>query len=263
VTATSAAQATVEGGVKTLPFATAVVTGTVTATPTPSVSGTTTVTPTPSPSPISDCTAASTATGTASPGRTLRSYTLHNLATPQDSAAQQALTMAVTAPYATTLYQYSTDVMANQLGRVLTPSAAGFPTANLPNAQQVADWRFPVGAKAYEGSPAVNVWVAAPVGSTLTSVSLHAYVYKYTKSGSTFSATPVADIPLVIGSFSCTGFQQVGGTAAMAPIPTNGSDSLGPNDWMGVRIINTGTANVRIAYDVLSVYPAAVVLPEN
>jgi hypothetical protein len=113
VTATSAAQATVEGGVKTLPFATAVVTGTVTATPTPSVSGTTTVTPTPSPSPISDCTAASTATGTASPGRTLRSYTLHNLATPQDSAAQQALTMAVTAPYATTLYQYSTDVMAN------------------------------------------------------------------------------------------------------------------------------------------------------
>jgi hypothetical protein len=30
-----------------------------------------------------------------------------------------------------------------------------------------------------------------------------------------------------------------------------------------VRIVNSGTASARIAYDVLSVYPAAVVLPES
>jgi hypothetical protein len=32
---------------------------------------------------------------------------------------------------------------------------------------------------------------------------------------------------------------------------------------MGVRIVNSGATSVRIAYDVLSVYPAALTLPEN
>ena len=256
VTATSAAQPAEAGGVKTLPFTTSVVNGAVTPTPT------STVTPTPSPTPATDC-AGTSATGTAASGRTLRSYTLHNLAATGNSAAQQALTMATTAPYATTLYQYSTDVMASQPGRVLLPSIVGFPSANLPDPQRVADWRYPVGAKAYEGDPAVNLYVASPVGSPVTSVTLMAYVYKYTKTGSTYTATAVATIPLAIGPFSCSGFQRVGASAVMTTIPASGSGALGPNDYMGLRIINIGTSNVRIAYDVLSVYPAAVVLPES
>ena len=253
VTATSAAQPAEAGAVKTLPFTTTVVSGAVI--PTSSA--------TPSPTPPADCAPASTATGTAASGRTLRSYTLHNLAATGNSTAQPALTMAVTAPYATTLYEYSTDVLAGQPGRVLTPSVAGFPSANVPDPRTVADWRFPVGSKAYSGSPAVNVWVASPVGVPPTSVSLTAYVYKYAKTGNDYTATAVATIPLDIAVFTCSGFQQVGASAAMTTIPTSGSEALGPHDSIGLRIINTGAAIVRIAYDVLSLYPAAVVLPES
>ena len=87
-------------------------------------------------------------------------------------------------------------------------------------------------------------------------------MYKYTKVGNSYAATPLTTIPLTISPFSCSGFQQVGGQAPIS-VPTNGSSSLGTNDWIGVRIVNSGTASARIAYDVLSVYPAAVVLPES
>jgi type II secretory pathway pseudopilin PulG len=257
VTATSVAQPAATGAVKTLPFATTVVNGVVTATPTP----TGTSTPTPSPTPVADCTAA-TVTGAASTGYTLRAYTLHNIAAGTDSAAQQSLAMAITSPYTTTLHQYSTDVMANQPGRVLLPGGTAFP-GGATDPTKVADWRFPVGAKAYSGSPAVNLWVAAPSGGSLSAASLTAYVYKYTKQGSSYSETPLATIPLTVSSFTCSGFQKVGGSAAMTTVPTNGNDALGPNDWMGVRIVNSGATSVRIAYDVLSVYPAALTLPEN
>jgi type II secretory pathway pseudopilin PulG len=260
ITATSVAQPLAPGGVKTLPFATTVGTGVVTATPTPT--GTSTSTPTPSPSPTNDCTAASTATGSASAGYTLRSYTLHNDSQPGDTAAQQTLSMAVTAPYATTLYQYSTDVMANQQGRVLLAGGTAFPGTGSTDPSRVADWRFPVGRKAYSGTAAVNLWVAAPSSGSLTSVNLTAYVYKYTKVGSSYAATPLATIPLTLSPFTCGGFQQVGGQAAVS-VPSSGSGSLGTNDWIGMRVVNSGTASTRIAYDVLSVYPAAVVLPES
>jgi type II secretory pathway pseudopilin PulG len=260
ITATSVAQPLADGGVKTLPFATTVGTGVVTATPTPT--GTGTSTPTPSPSPTTDCTAASSATGSAAASYTLRSYTLHNDSTPSDTSAQQTLSMAVTAPYATTLRQYSTDVMANQPGRVILPGGTAFPGSGATDPSKVADWRFPVGRKAYSGNAAINVWVAPTVGGSLAAANLTAYVYKYTKVGSSYAATPLTTIPLTISPFTCDGFQKVGGQAAIS-VPKNGSGSLGTNDWIGVRIVNSGTASARIAYDVLSVYPAAVVLPES
>lgn len=261
VTATSVAQPTAEGAVKTLPFATTVVNGVVTATPTPTPSGTGSATPSPSPSPLTDCTAASSVTGSAGGGYTLRSYTLHNESPSVDTTAQLALSMAVTPPYATTLKQYSTDVMAGQTGRVLLTGGIPFPSSGLDPAR-VADWRFPVGRKAYSGTAGVNVWVASPAGSPVPAVNLTAYVYKYTKQGSSYTASPVSTIPLTVSPFVCGGFQQVGGASAIS-IPGNGSGSLGSNDWIGMRIVNSGTTAVRIAYDVLSVYPAAVVLPES
>ena len=260
ITATSVAQPLAVGGAKTLPFATTVGTGVVTATPTPT--GTGSSTPTPSPSPATDCTAASSATGSAAASYTLRSYTLHNDSTPSDTAAQQTLSMAVTAPYASSLRMYSTDVLANQPGRVLLTGGTAFPSSGPTDPSRVADWRFPVGRKAYSGNAAVNIWVAPTVGGTLAAANLTAYVYKYTKVGSSYAATSLTTIPLTISPFSCTGFQQVGGQAAIS-VPKTGSSSLGTNDWIGVRIVNSGTASVRIAYDVLSVYPAAVVLPES
>jgi type II secretory pathway pseudopilin PulG len=262
VTGTSRSQPTAEGGVQSLPFATTVVTGVVTASPSPSVSGTTTTTPTPSPTPATDCAPASSATGSANTGYTLRSYTLHNDATPGNTTAQQSLAMAVTAPYATTLYEYSTDVLAGQPGRVLQTGGTAFPATGSTDPRKVADWRFPVGAKAYSGTAGVNLWVAPTVGGSLSSVNLTATVYKYTKSGSSYAATALTTIPLTVASFSCSGFQQVGGTGAIS-VPTNGSGSLGPNDWIGLRVVNNGTSAVRVAYDVLSVYPAAVALPEK
>ncbi|HET7736638.1 MAG TPA: hypothetical protein VFK52_11715 [Nocardioidaceae bacterium] len=254
ITATSRSQPTVAGGVQTLPLATTVVFGTVTATPTPSS--------TPSTAPATDCTPASTATGTADSGYTLRAYTLHNDATPGNTTAQQSLAMAVTAPYANTLYEYSTDVMANQPGRVLLPGGTAFPATGATDPQKVADWRFPVGAKAYSGTVAVNLWVAPPAGFTASSVNLTAYVYKYTKTGSTYGSTALTTVPLLISVFSCNGFQQVGGTGTIS-VPTSGSGSLGPNDWIGLRVVNSGASSLRIAYDVMSLYPAAVALPEK
>jgi hypothetical protein len=261
VTGTSRSQPAAEGGVQSLPFATTVVTGVVTASPSPSVSGTTTTTPTPSPTPTTDCAPASSATGTASSGYTLRSYTLHNNATPGNTTAQQSLAMAVTAPYATTLNEYSTDVLAGQPGRVLQTGGTAFP-AGSTDPRKVADWRFPVGAKAYSGTAAVNLWVAPTVGGSLSSVNLTASIYKYTKSGSNYAATPLTTIPLTVATFSCSGFQKVGGSGAIS-VPTNGSGALGPNDWIGLRVVNNSGSSVRIAYDVLSVYPAAVELPEK
>jgi hypothetical protein len=255
---TSLAQPLAAGGVQTLAFAANVVVGVITPSPSPSGSST----PTPSSTPATDCTAASSATGSASSGYSLRSYTLHNLATPQDSAAQLTLVMSQTAPYAGTLYKYSTDVLANQPGRVLVPGIASDAFAASLNAAKVADWRYPVGAKAYSGNAAVNLWVAPPAGNTLASVNLAAYVYKYTKAGSSYAAAQVATIPLAISPYSCTGFQKVGGTGAIS-IPASGNGRLTANDWLGVRIVNLGTANVRIAYDVLGVYPSALVLPET
>jgi type II secretory pathway pseudopilin PulG len=257
VTATSLAQPLAAGGVKTLPFATNVGSGVVTPpTPTP----TTSTVPAPSPS---DCTTpASSASGSAASGYTLRAYTLHNDSTPGDTTAQQTLSMATTAPYASALYNYSTDVMASQPGRVLLGGGAAFPATGSTDARRVADWRFPVGRKAYSGNAAVNVWVAPPVGSSLAAVDLTAYVYKYTKVGSSYAPTPLTTIPLTVTSFTCSGFQQVGGQAAIS-VPASGSGSLGTNDWIGVRIANTGTSTTRIAYDVLTLYPSAVVLPES
>jgi Tfp pilus assembly protein PilV len=255
---TSLAQPLAAGGVQTLAFVANVVVGVVTPSPSPSGS----VTPTPSATPATDCSAASSATGSASSGYTLRSYILHNLATPQDSVAQATLAMSPTSPYASTLYKYSTDVLANQPGRVLVPGLFSDVFASSLDTSKVADWRYPVGAKAYSGNAAVNLWVAPPAGNTLATVSLQAYVYKYTKVGNSYAAAQVATIPLAISPHSCTGFQQVGGTGAIS-IPASGNGRLTANDWLGVRIVNQGTANVRIAYDVLGVYPSALVLPEN
>lgn len=252
VSGTSVSQPLADGGVQTAPFQTQVVFGTVTATPTTTATAT---------SPVTDCAPASTAVGSADSGYTSRSYTLHNAATPGDTTAQQTLTMAVTAPYATTLYEYSTDVQLAQPGRILLPGGVAFP-AGSTDPIRVADWRFPVGAKAYSGTAAVNLWVAPPVGGALSSVSLKAYVYKYTKVGSSYAATQLVEIPLSVPVFTCTGLQQVGGTAAVS-VPTNGSGSLGPNDWMGLRVVNAGTSPVRIAYDVQSLYAASLALPEK
>jgi type II secretory pathway pseudopilin PulG len=255
---TSVAQPLAAGGVQTLAFAANVVVGVITPSPSPSGSST----PTPSSTPVTDCSAASSASGSASSGYSLRSYILHNLATPQDSVAQGTLVMSQTSPYASTFYKYSTDVLANQPGRVLVPGIASDAFASSLNTSKVADWRYPVGAKAYSGTAAVNLWVAPPTGNTLATVNLAAYVYEYTKAGSSYAATQVATIPLVISPHTCTGFQQVGGTGAIS-IPASGNGRLTSNDWLGVRVVNLGTANVRIAYDVLGVYPSALVLPEN
>jgi Tfp pilus assembly protein PilV len=244
--ATSVAQAAATGGTQTVLTTTKVATGVITPTPT------TTSTP---PTPATDCGPASPPpTATAASGYTTKSYTLHNSTTPGNTTAGTLLSMNTSSPYASLLYQYSTDVATANPGRVLT---TGGTFASGSNAQRL-DWRYPVGKKAYSGTATMTLWVASPVGSPITSVGLTAYVYTWKKTGSSYAAASVATIPLTISPFSCTGFQRVDGASATFTVP-----QLGQNDEIGVRVVNTGTSAVRVAYDVVSVYPSALVLPEK
>ena len=244
--ATSIAQPAVDGGVQTVVTTTNVTTGVVSTTPTP--------TTTPS-TPVTDCPAAGTApTPTAASGYTTKSYTLHNSASPGNTTAGALLSMNTSAPYASSLYEYSTNVMSGQPGRVVATGG----TFASGSAGQVVDWRYPVGKKAYSGTATMSLWAAAPVSSTVTAVNLTAYVYTWKKVGSSYTATSVATIPLSASPFSCTGFQRLDGVSGSFTVP-----QLGPNDEIGVRLVNTGTQTVRVAYDVLSLYPASLVLPEK
>lgn len=244
--ATSVAQPGSDGGTQT---ASTTVTGTSGAvTPTPTVTPTT-------PPPSSDCPpSGGEPSPTAATGYTSTTYTLHNLSTPGNSTAQALLDLSKNGAVATSLYEYSTDIAAGQPGRVLT--VGGTFSSGTP--AQRADWRAPVGRKAYSGTATVSLWVAAPVGDTVTSVNLTAYVYKWVKVGGTYSATQMAAVPLTVNPFSCSGFQKVTGVS-----PSFTEAQLPNNSELGVRIVNTGTASVRIAYDVAGSYPATLVVPEK
>jgi Tfp pilus assembly protein PilV len=244
-TATSVAQPSAEGASQTANTSVTGTTGTVTP-PTTS--------PPPSSTPPTDCTTPTPEpTPSAASGYTKKPYYLRNLSTPANSTAQALLDLTTTAPTTSTLYQYSTDVMSAQPGRVLTTGG----TFSTGTAAQRGDWRYPVGRKAYSGTATLSLWAASPVGSTVTAVNLTAYVYKWVKSGSTYTATTLATIPLTVSPHTCLGFQKVVGVS-----PSFTQAQLSNNSEIGLRIVNSGTSSVRIAYDVAGLYPATLVLPE-
>ncbi len=244
--ATSVAQASADGGIQTVATTSNGVTGSVTPSPT--------ATPTPT-TPATDCTTSvPDPTPTASAGFTKTTYYLHNLATPANSTAQVVLDMTKSAPTTTTLYNYSTDVATGSSGRTLTTGG----TFASGTAAGRGDWRYPVGKKAFSGTATLSLWVAPPVAATASDVNLTAYVYTWVKSGSSYTATAIATIPLTASPFTCTGFQKVSGVSAAFT-----QAQLANNSEVGVRIVNTGTAPVRLAYDVTGLYPANLVLPEK
>ena len=98
--------------------------------------------------------------------------------------------MDTSAPIASALYEYSSDVVSNQPGRVLLTGG----TSTSGSASQVANWRYTVGStNRLNGSAGVTVWAAALSGSTAPSLNLTAYIYTYKTAGG--ATTTLATIP--------------------------------------------------------------------
>ena len=216
----------------------------------------TTSPPSSPPAAPNDCnTLATTPTAAANNSYSLVSRTLHNAASPANTAAQSVLAMDTTAPLAASLNEYSTDVASSQPGRVL--SIGG--TATTGSAAQVATWRYVVGStKRLSGTAALTVWAGALSGQTSASLNLEAYIYTYKTA--TGVQTLLATIPLVANPNACLGFQKFVGTGVVSQ---TSNTALSSTDQIGLKIVNKGTGQVRIAYDVTSLYPATLVLPQK
>ena len=245
-TATSYAQPAASGAAQSIPTSTVVTTGVVTPTPTVTTS---------SPPPPSDCSYSGPAvTATANTGYTLKTYTLHNLATPGNSttSTQVPLDMTTAAPAASSLYEYSTD-LGTDPGRLINPGGTFSTTAT----DKVVDWRYPIGKHAWSGTAKISLYGASKISSPTSDLNLTAYVYTYTKSGATYTTNNVGSVNLRVNPFSCAGYQNLVGAIPLSVA------QLGPNDYIGVKVVNNGPATVRIAYDVVSQYPASIILPEK
>ena len=257
VTFTSVAQPLADTAVVAVSVTTVVQTGVVTATPTTGTSsgtGSGSASPSASPSPTAaDCGLSGNApTAAAAAGYTLKQYVLRNasgsVVSGADSTAQPLLDLSTAGTGSASLFNYSTDLSTSP-GRVVETGGA-FPTV-VPS--KVVDWRIPVGKKAWSGTATMDLWVAAVPGTPVSSVTLTAYVYKY-ESG---TATSMGTITFSVPSFSCAGFQKVSGSTLLNQIA-----KLGNSGELGVRLVNAGSAPVRIAYDT-STYAANIIVPEK
>jgi prepilin-type N-terminal cleavage/methylation domain-containing protein len=244
---TSVGQPTATTAVQTAVTTTNVVIGVIT--PSPST------TAPPSPAPVTDCNTVTAPSPAANSGYSLQSRSLHNASTPGNTTAQGVLAMDTSAPLASTLYEYSTDVAAAEPGRVLTTGG----TSTTGNASQVATWRYVVGSKKrLSGTAQVTIWASGLSGSPAANLNLEAYIYTYKTS--TGVQTLLATIPLTAIPNSCTGFQKL---VATGGVSQTSNSALTTTDQVGLKVVNKGTGSVRIAYDVTGAYPATLVLPQK
>jgi prepilin-type N-terminal cleavage/methylation domain-containing protein len=246
-TGTSVGQPTATTAVQTAATTTNLVIGVITPTPTTTVSS--------APPAPTDCNTVTALSAAANSGYSLQSRTLHNASSPGNSTAQSVLAMDVSAPLASTLYEYSTDVASGQPGRVLTTGG----TSTTGSAAQVATWRYVVGTtKRLSGTAQLTIWAGALSASTAASLNLEAYIYTYKTS--TGVQTLLATIPLTASPNTCTGFQKL---VATGGVSQTSNTALTATDQIGLKIVNKGTGSVRIAYDVNGAYPAALILPQK
>ena len=247
ITATSTGQPTAEGAAASLTFTTTVVNGVITPSPTTS----------PTAPAASDCLApAPLPAAAATTGYSLRSYTLHNDVSAGDTVVLPQMVMNSAGPYASTLPRYSTDIASSATGRVVWPG--GGSSTDVSGRAQYADWYMQVsnGGRSYSGTATLTYWVAT-TGAVPTTVTMTAYVYQYAKgAGGAYGRVPVTSAVISINPFNCLGFQQVSVAIPLTSTVKN-------DDYIGVRLVNNGSANVRLAYDVAGAYPAALVLPEK
>jgi type II secretory pathway pseudopilin PulG len=250
--ATSVGQPTAATAVETAATTTNVVIGVITATPTPT---STSPTPTPSPTPSADCNSLATIpAASAASSYSLVSRTLHNGSVAGATTTKPLMVMDTTAPFGASLASYSTDVDPAQPGRVM--QAGG--TATTGSTSQTADWRFTMGTlKGFSGTAQLTFWAGPLSGNTAASLSLTAYIYSYKTS--TGVRTTLGTMSFTANPNACTGLQKFVGTAPISVA----NNALSKTDQVGVRIVSGGPTTVRLGYDVTSVYPATLVLPQK
>jgi hypothetical protein len=150
---------------------------------------------------------------------------------------------------------YSSNLSATAEGRVLSSGGSSITS----DTTKVVDWRANVDKKQYSGSAVLTFWVGAVPGDTLSTVTLQTQLYKWVKSGSTYSRTMLGTpVTLTINPFTCAGLQQVTATFTGSGVATG---SMGPSEFLGVRVWNTGGTQVRLGYDVTGTYPATLTVP--
>jgi len=113
-----------------------------------------------------------------------------------------------------------------------------------------ADWeyQFPAASR-IQGQSELHLWIAAPAGAPAS--QLEAVVYtRGSASSSPASAVVSQTITVAAG---CAGFQEV---SILLP-QIQPAISLALNQWMGVRVVNTGTNPLRVGYDVPWQMPAS------
>jgi prepilin-type N-terminal cleavage/methylation domain-containing protein len=238
-----------------------VVSGVVTPTPSPTASAspspTASASPSPSPTASASCPAQSSVPSPA--GVTQTAFWMHNVNTTgavTNSTAQNPMVLdTATAPYASTLYDYSTNDGTTtsdiQAGRVLQPSSLG---TSETNTLKKSDFRMRMTAnKTINGTITTTLWAVPQSGLGTDGVHLAFYLMTASKSGSSYVYTQRATTTYDVSAWGCGTFNQL--TVSM---PVN--FSLKNNDYFDLYIVNTGTANVRLGYGATG-YPAKMVVP--
>ncbi|MDZ7576700.1 MAG: prepilin-type N-terminal cleavage/methylation domain-containing protein [Candidatus Nanopelagicales bacterium] len=260
ITVTSASQPLAETATNVLvPVRTLVVqSGVITQPPIPCESGTST--PTPTPTGDNDPTVCADTAPAPDPseasGYTRYSFWLHNSgstswpATPlpetgeiPGTVAFKPMVMNTTLPAIPTgrlLPPYSTDLQTVDptRGRLLF-NGGGFTYGK----EYVADFQSPSKAKRYTSAIVLRTYVKRAPGSGAESVSLEARPYAY-KSNGNHTTQLLSPVTVTVNPWSCDGWQ-----AVSFSFPITSSIKLSNHYAMSVRIWNSGTGWVRIAYD--------------
>lgn len=251
ITATSVGQPTASGAAKSQTVTTTVSSTGSTPSPAPST--------TPTTAPATDCTWSGTVPTLGVPSTsgkgnayTTTTYTLHNGlsgAAVGGSTTSQAVSRmnAPVSAYESTLRPYSTDQNSNP-GRtlqVLSSSEASAPLS-LTDPRKYADWQttaFGNNAEVAGSNALLKLWVGG-VGGSLNGASLRVSVYSLTSS----TKTLLNQVDFS-SSISCSGFAQI-------YVPVTVAAASVKNAQLGVRVVNTGPTEVRVAYDVAGAYEA-------
>jgi type II secretory pathway pseudopilin PulG len=214
-------------------------------------------------------------------GYTLFTYTLHNRSRTNPSWPGTGIAPATTttgqgiplnmirdtpalAPL-TNLPVMSEDLAAES-GRVIRPG--GEVTAT--DTTQVVDWRTDVPGKRYSGTAVLTVWVAPSSLGTAASYQLSAQLYTATSTDTTIEVSntqgltsngnsPSSAVATADTAWCADGFWQ---RVAIA-LPIDMQKAMAADEYLGVRLWNSGTAPVRIAYDVTGDFPASLIAPEK
>ena len=180
----------------------------------------------------------------------LNEYSLHNSSPGQPWPPTTASSTVSVMP------QFSVDI-ASEGGRVIKPGGS----LTESDTKKVVDWRANVDKKSYSGKARLRMWVAPLPSQTLSNVTLKAQLYSWKSSPGTLAAISGSAAALPdSGSLAYTcagGWQEV---QWLLDLPAT---SLKQNQYIGVRIWNTGGQDIRVAYDVRVLYPASLILPEK